>query len=102
VASSGREGVAVFERRPIELVITDLDMPDRDGIEVVLEVKPSSRPVPIIVMSAGGSDARSDELAAAQLLDATIVLRKPLGLTRLRAAIAGVQQAVLECPARNA
>ena len=49
-------------------------------------------PVPIIVMSAGGSDARLDELAAAQLLDATIVLRKPFALTRLRVAIDGVRK----------
>ena len=102
VASNGREGVAAFERTHVDLVITDLYMPDRDGIEVLLDVKRLEPALPIIVMSAGGAYVRSDELAAAQLLGATVVLRKPFGLTQLRTAIDDVRRVAEACPARDA
>ena len=50
VASSGKEAIAQLEQRP-DLVLTDVNMPDSTGLEVIKAVRLTGRPVPIIAMS---------------------------------------------------
>jgi two-component system KDP operon response regulator KdpE len=54
-ATTGHGAIQAFERRRPDLIVLDLGLPDRDGIEVCLRVRQESA-VPIIVLSARASD----------------------------------------------
>lgn len=53
-ASDGEEALAVFSKRAFDLVITDLSMPKKKGLEVVAEVKRQKPSVPVIIITAFG------------------------------------------------
>jgi DNA-binding response OmpR family regulator len=73
-AGNGRDGVALFEQQRPALVITDIVMPDMEGIETILNMRRDNPTLPIIAMS-GGSDPLY--LRAASSLGATGTLNKP-------------------------
>ncbi len=50
-AENGRQAVAVLERRPVDLLLTDLYMPEMDGFELLAHMVQSFASVPVIVMS---------------------------------------------------
>lgn len=52
VANDGEMGYAVFEKENPDLIITDLKMPDCDGIEMVRKIREKNSKIPIIVASA--------------------------------------------------
>src|SRR5262245_30283156 len=60
VANNGRQGLARYRDCHPDLVITDIFMPERDGLDVILELAPYD--VKIIAMSGGGDIDRSDHL----------------------------------------
>lgn len=76
-APNGRQGMARWRDTLPELVLTDIFMPDKNGIEVLLEMKNATVQSKIIVMSGGGPHGRFDLNPAAQLLGAERVLVKP-------------------------
>jgi len=53
-ASNGKEGLHLFSEDPADLVITDLIMPDKEGIETIKELKASNPKTKVIAMSGGG------------------------------------------------
>ncbi len=55
-ADGGREALEVVGREPVDLVVTDLVMPDLDGLAVVGEVRARHPQVPVILMTAHGSE----------------------------------------------
>lgn len=73
-AANGRDGVALFGKQRAALVITDIVMPDMEGIETILSLRRDNPTLPIIAIS-GGSDPLY--LRAAASLGATGSLRKP-------------------------
>jgi DNA-binding response OmpR family regulator len=91
-ASNGREAVTLFEQEPADLVITDLVMPEKDGIEIVLALRRAHPRVPIIAMS-GQSTHSPLYLALAQRLGARRTLEKPFTLKSL---IGAVQEVLAE------
>ncbi len=77
-AADGTEGLREFRRRPAELVVTDLYMPDGDGIELIRCVRRECPTVKILAVSGGmGMDGL---LHAAKLLGADGALAKPVGM----------------------
>ncbi|MBK8809043.1 MAG: response regulator [Bacteroidales bacterium] len=52
--TNGRVGLEVFEERTFDLVITDIIMPEMEGIEFILSLKKKKEDVKIIAMSGGG------------------------------------------------
>lgn len=76
-APDGREGMELWRRDPTEVVVTDLFMPIKDGIHVLLEMKHIARKPKIIVMSGGGERGLLDWRADALALGADRVLVKP-------------------------
>ncbi len=83
---NGAEAWALHSREPVDLVITDLIMPERDGLETISELRASSPQLPIIAISGGGGQAGLDAdtlLSAAKGLGACQVLEKPFGRRRL-------------------
>jgi CheY-like chemotaxis protein len=76
-APDGREGVALWRREPTDIVVTDIFMPEKDGVEVIMEMKKSPTKPKIIAMSGGGQKGLLDWKPAALLLGADQVLVKP-------------------------
>jgi CheY-like chemotaxis protein len=60
-----------------EIVVTDILMPVKEGIETIMTIRRENRTIPIIAISGGGRTKRLDFLDAAQKLGANAVLEKP-------------------------
>ncbi len=89
-ASDGQAGIAMFHRNPPDVVITDIFMPNRDGLEIIKELKHSNSRTKIIAMTGGGSMRMMEIASAAKLLGADHVLNKPFESESLLAAINAV------------
>jgi len=76
-ASDGQAGIAMCHKNPPDVVITDIFMPNRDGIEVVMELKRSCPRTTIIAMTGGGQRCMMDIASPAKLLGADHILQKP-------------------------
>lgn len=92
-ASSGHDvefldsGYAVMrklESGSYDLLITDIVMPDKDGLEVIREIRGQGFRLPVLVMSGGMSSLKTPILAAAQALGADEVITKPFRPPALR------------------
>lgn len=77
LASNGREGMALFEKDSADLVITDIFMPDKEGLEVILELKKRRPELKIIAMSGGGRTFPGSYLETAKHFGADIIFQKP-------------------------
>ena len=87
-ASNGLEGMKLFQAEPPDLVLTDLLMPEKEGLETIREIRTHTPGAKIIAMSGGSPRwAGMDLLVLADKLGARRVLRKPFGEGELRAAI---------------
>lgn len=75
---------------PIDLVITDVVMPGRDGIEIIMSLRKSHPQLPIIAMS-GDPNRTSLYLKIAENLGAVRTLRKPFNLQDLRNVIREIE-----------
>jgi DNA-binding NtrC family response regulator len=76
LASDGKEGMEQHHLKPLDLIITDLFMPEQDGLETIIAFKKSFPKIPVIAIS-GGSVLSADMLAVAQKLGANEILEKP-------------------------
>ena len=86
-AADGEAGIRVYRERPADLIITDIFMPERDGIETIQQLRREFPGVKIIAIS-GGDRTRSMDLGKdAELLGASRSLRKPFELTELLKAV---------------
>jgi CheY-like chemotaxis protein len=81
-AADGREAATRFKSQPVDLVITDILMPERDGLETIQSLNHGPDPVPIIAMT-GLSSRSSLYLEMARTFGAVRVLEKPFELTEL-------------------
>ena len=59
VASHGREGLQFFSDHPCDLVLTDLEMKEVSGLDVLRQIKQQSPDIPVIVITGFGSIAYS-------------------------------------------
>jgi len=79
-AANGREGMRLFGERRADLVITDLVMPDAEGIETIRALRRDAPALPILAISGQMPAAFLD---AAVRLGATAALEKPFGVDEL-------------------
>jgi DNA-binding response OmpR family regulator len=86
-ASEGGQGVRIFDEKHPDLVITDIVMPDQEGIQTIREIRQKDPRVPIIAISGGGYLASSEYLVAAEALGAIRSFSKPFDRHELFAAI---------------
>jgi DNA-binding response OmpR family regulator len=84
---NGKEGLKLFGHAHADLVITDIVMPEKEGIEVLMELRQKQTPVKIIAMSGGGRGMAADYLLLAKRMGAAKVLTKPFSHEVLMAAI---------------
>jgi DNA-binding NtrC family response regulator len=85
-ANNGRKGVAMYKASPTDLVITDLVMPEQEGMETIKVLHQTFPELPIIAMS-GGLDGSPLYLDLTRRLGARITLTKPFTLQQLKVAI---------------
>ena len=82
-AGNGREALERLEIQRVDLLLTDLMMPEISGIELIQTVRLRNLSIPIIAMSAD-ADLRNDgSLELAALAGAQVVLEKPFAMNRL-------------------
>ena len=77
-AADGMEGIRQYRDNPADLIITDLIMPNKDGIGMIIELKKEFPQVKIIAMSGGGVNRPEGYLDGAKKLGATCTLTKPI------------------------
>ena len=80
-AYDGRQGLELYEKEKPDLVITDIIMPDMEGIEFVRRLRKIDRELPIIAMS--GNPTGTQFLKTASLLGANSTLQKPFSSEEL-------------------
>ena len=82
-AGNGREALVRLETQRVDLMLTDLMMPEISGIDLIQTVRQTSPSLPIIAMSAD-ADLRNDRsLELAAQAGAQVVLEKPFAMNRL-------------------
>lgn len=86
-AANGRAALEHLRAQPVDLMITDLFMPQQDGLETLLALRRMNVRLPVIAMSGGGSAAQYDMLRTASLFGAARVLMKPFRVEEVLAAI---------------
>lgn len=79
--ASAREGLRLLRDRSFDLVLTDIWMPDMDGLEVTRTLRRDFPRIKIIAMSGGQQDV--DYCSVARHLGAHASLLKPIALRRL-------------------
>ena len=78
MALNGREGMELFEKNKPEMVITDIIMPEKEGLETILELRKKHPELKIIAISGGGRIGPQGYLPSAKYLGADMVFQKPL------------------------
>jgi len=76
-AENGVEGLALQRASPCDLLITDLIMPEKDGIETIIDFIKEFPETKIIAISGGRRTKGADQLKQAKALGADVVLAKP-------------------------
>jgi DNA-binding NtrC family response regulator len=80
MAANGQEGLEVFRNSPCDLVITDMVMPIKDGLQTILDLRAQSPKLPVIAISGGGTISKERYLAVAGYLERVITIAKPFGI----------------------
>lgn len=87
-AENGRLAIAALERVPVDLVVTDVLMPDVDGIEVIKAVRARHPGVRVLAMSGGAPNLPAGYvLKMTEMFNADAVLYKPFTNDELRGAV---------------
>jgi len=81
VASSGREGLEILSNNEIDIIFLDILMPDRDGLEVLQEIKKIDETIPVIMLTAVSKLSTAIE---AMKIGAYDYLTKPFDVEEIR------------------
>jgi len=92
-AADGRQALQAIVGTPCDLVITDINMPEMDGIEVIMALSERQPGLPIIAISGGGRLPKDLLLTSADMLGAVTTLAKPFEVPDM---IAAVERALAE------
>ena len=77
IAINGEEGMRYYQKYPADLIITDIIMPEKEGLETIRELKSYNPDVKIIAISGGGRVDSKEYLESARLFGASKVFSKP-------------------------
>ncbi|EKD27568.1 MAG: response regulator receiver protein [uncultured bacterium] len=76
-AKDGKEGIEAYKTNGADLVITDIIMPEKEGLETIMELRKINPEVIIIAMSGGGRAGPWNYLETAKKFGANKVFTKP-------------------------
>jgi two-component system NtrC family response regulator len=83
-AADGRSGLQRFQESPVDLVLTDVRMPEMDGVELMMHLKAMQPDLPVIVLTAHGT---IDSAVEAMKVGAFDYLTKPFSRDQLKASV---------------
>lgn len=86
-APDGNVGVQLFGENRVDLIITDIIMPDKEGLETIREIKASSPDAKIIAISGGAKVGPGTYLKLAERLGAQRAFEKPIQISVLLSSI---------------
>lgn len=86
-AADGTEGIHSFRNHPADLIITDLIMPGKEGLETIIDLRREFPRLRIIAISGGGVDGQDSYLNAARLCGADMTFRKPFDTSEFMAGV---------------
>jgi DNA-binding response OmpR family regulator len=95
LAGDGEEGLRCFRQLPADLVITDLIMPEKEGLECIVAFKKMTPEIKIIAISGGGLGKPEGYLELAQKMGAAKTLIKPF---ELKALLTTIRELLSVCP----
>ena len=87
LAANGLEGVELFRQNPCDLVITDIVMPGKDGLQTILDLREEYPDLPFVAISGGGAISKERYLTVAGYLDRVVTLAKPFAIEAIVAAV---------------
>lgn len=88
-AKTGKEALALFQEKEVDLIMLDIKMPEMNGIEALKEIRKISSDIPVIMQSAYVFDS---DMEAARQAGASDFITKPINLKLLKTTIS------LYCP----
>src|SRR3546814_16338180 len=90
IAADGREGIAMLRNNTVDVVVTDLIMPEQEGLETIRIIRRDYPQTKVIAISGGGRHVGTDYLKAASLLDRksvvsgkSVSVRVAIGVSRV-------------------
>ena len=86
-ACNGEEGLELFRQFPCDLVITDMVMPVKDGLQTILDLRKEKPDIPVVAMSGGGTISKERYLVVAGYLDKVITIPKPFSVESITEAV---------------
>jgi CheY-like chemotaxis protein len=90
-AGNGAEGVKAFRQRPADLVLCDIFMPEKEGLQTIRELHDEFAKVKIVAMSGGNHHlGQVDFLPFAKKYGAVVMLQKPLAAKALLRAVSEI------------
>jgi DNA-binding NtrC family response regulator len=87
LASNGNEGLELIKKVSVDLVITDIIMPEKEGLETIREMKRLCPDMKIIAMSGGGKVSADNYLNTAKIFGASKILAKPFSQKQMVSAV---------------
>ena len=82
-ATNGKEALDKLGKGHFDLLVTDIIMPEVEGMGVIMEIIGSDNKIPIIAMSGGGRIGKQEYLSSAKSLGADMTMEKPLDIDEL-------------------
>ena len=97
-AENGVQGLALRKERPFDLIVTDIIMPEKDGVETIRELRQLYPVQKIMAIAGGGRSRREGRLEFARRVGAHGVLAKPFSDEEF---LAAVDECIAEKPVRQ-
>ena len=76
-ALDGKLGIRLLEAKPFDLIVTDIVMPEKEGLETILDIRKLRKNIPIIAISGGGRLGPDHYLGVALAFGADYAFQKP-------------------------
>ncbi len=80
-ASNGEEAYKLYKEHKVDLIISDLQMPKMDGVELVKKIRQEDNDTPVVIISAYSDKEKLQEMAKLNIVEYAI---KPLSRARLK------------------
>jgi len=82
-ASDGRSGLERYASNPTDLVVTDIFMPGKEGLETIMELRRANPAARIVAVSGGGRFGQTNVLETAEKFGASATIEKPFSRRKL-------------------
>lgn len=86
-AKNGAQGISLQRSRRFDVIVTDIIMPEKEGVQTIIELRREFPNLPIIAISGGGRTRNLDFLKIAEQYGARKILPKPFSEEELLAAV---------------